>query len=122
MPAVVELHDQYVAGKRSHGFGRHLANEDKPEPEPVVTLVAPGEIDRFIGARSYAERLRHLRRLRDDGLLISQKGRLAAQQRRGSPRAYAFRCAAHEVPMVDGGARNPRVTKPRGAVGRVRAF
>jgi hypothetical protein len=58
VPAVVELHDQYVAGKRSHGFGCHLANEEKPEPEPIVTLVAPGEIDRFIGAETYAERLR----------------------------------------------------------------
>lgn len=74
MPAVVELHDQYVVGKRSRGFGRHLANEDKPEPEPIVTLVAPGEINRFIGARDNAERLRHLKHLRDEGILIHRKG------------------------------------------------
>ena len=98
---MVELHDQYVAGKRSHGFGRHLKNEEKVPPEPVVTAVAPAEIDRLIGARTYADRLRHLRRLRGEGFLIHQPGRLTAQMGRGKPRAYVFRCQAHDVPRVD---------------------
>lgn len=118
MPGVIELHDQYVAGKRSHGFGRFLKNEEKVEPEPVVTCVAADEIDRFIGAESLTERLRHLRRLRDEGLLIHQPGGLQAQMRRGEPRAYVFRCQAHDVPRVGRRAAPPKRTG-RGRVGRV---
>ena len=116
MPGVIELHDQYVAGKRSHGFGRFLKNEEKVPPEPVVTCVAADEIDRFIGAENLTERLRHLRRLRDEGLLIHQPGKLQAQMRRGEPRAYVFRCPAHEVPMV---AARVRPGAKTGRVGRI---
>jgi hypothetical protein len=118
VPGVIELHDQYVAGKRSHGFGRFLKNEEKVAPEPVVTCVAADEIDRFIGAENLTERLRHLRRLRDEGLMICQPGGLQAQMRRGEPRAYVFRCQAHDVPRVGRRAASPKRTG-RGRVGRV---
>jgi hypothetical protein len=98
---VVELHDQFVKGRKTRR-GRPLPNDEKPAPEPVVTLVHPASIDDFLGARSYGERLRHLRRLRDEGLLIHGRRMLLQRVRgQGVERAYVFRCQAHEVPRIE---------------------
>jgi len=100
MARVLELHDQFVKGKRTRR-GRWLPNDEKPTPEQVVTIVAPHEIDRFIGARTYGERLAHLRRLRDEGTLIHSKGRLTQKVvGHGVPRAYVFRGEALSIPSV----------------------
>lgn len=121
MAEIVELFDQFVKGRKTRN-GRPLPRSEMPEPEPVVTLVHPDEIDRFVGAETYGERLRHLRRLRDEGLLIHGRRMLLQRVRgQGVERAYVFRCRAHEVPMVEHRPprRNPRVT---GSVGRIRTF
>jgi hypothetical protein len=107
---VVELHDEFVKGKKTRR-GRWVPNDEKPAPEPVVTLIAPGEIDRFLGASTYGERLRHLRRLRDEGLLIHNPGLLLQRvSGQGVERAYVFRCQAHDVPRVERGSRPHRKT------------
>lgn len=96
--SLVEIPD-FVKGRKTRR-GEPLPPEEIPRPE-LVTAVAPSEIDAFLGARSPAERIRHLRRLRDEGVLIHSKGRL--QQRiRGHdiPRAYVFRGYAASVPRA----------------------
>jgi hypothetical protein len=113
VPGVVELHDQFIKGKKTQR-GRPV----RRDPEPVVTLVAPDEIDRFIGAATYGERLRHLRRLRDEGVLIHNKRMLLQRVRgQGVERAYVFRCRADDVPMVT----SPQSKRPRGSVGTIHA-
>jgi hypothetical protein len=105
---VVEIWDDgngggFVKGKRTRK-GRPLAPGEAPEPEPVVTLVRSGVLDNFIGARNRAERLAHLRRLREEGVLIHSKGRLQQSLRRdshGVRRAYVFRVKADEVPRIE---------------------
>jgi hypothetical protein len=110
---VVEIYDQFVKGKKTRG-GRWVPNDEKPAPEPVVTLVTHGEIDAFLGARSLGERLRHLRALRDGGLLIHRPNRLSQDVRgQGVRSAYVFRCAAHDVPRIER-------ERPAGGLGRVR--
>lgn len=96
---VVEIPD-FIKGRKTRR-GEPRPPEEMPRPE-VVTAVAPSEIDAFLGTRSPAERVRHLRWLRDDGVLIHSKGRL--QQRiRGHDvcRAYVFRGYAADVPFCN---------------------
>lgn len=76
------------------------------KPEPVVTLVAPATVDDFLNARNGAERLRHLRELRDRGVLIHDRGRLQQTVRgQGIRRAYVFRAPADRVPRAAARAR-----------------
>jgi hypothetical protein len=115
---VVELNDQFVKGRKTRR-GRPVPNDEKPTPEPVVTLVHPASIDDFLGARSYGERLRHLRRLRDEGLLIHGRRMLLQRVRgQGVERAYVFRCQAHEVPRIEA---RPAPREP-GRVGRIKTY
>jgi hypothetical protein len=120
MAQVVELHDQFVKGRKTRR-GRPVPNDEKPAPEPVVTLVTHGEIDHFLGARSLSERTAHLRRLRDDGLLICRGGGRLSQDVRGQGvrSAYVFRCPAHDVPRIEQRASPLRRV---GNIGRIRAF
>ena len=77
------------------------------EPE-LVTVVTPDSVERFVGARG--GRLRsHLRRLRDDGWLIHEEGRLQQRVRFEAPeakhgrvhaRCYVFRGRKRDIPMA----------------------
>lgn len=90
MASVLEL---YEFSKR-YGPGRR-------EEIAVVTAVASDAIDDFLHARTAAERTAHLRRLRDEGLLIHNRGRLTQRVRgHGVQRAYVFRSYAHQIPRV----------------------
>ena len=93
-----------------------------PPIEPVVSLVAVDAVDRVIGARNRAERVVHLRRLRDEGRIFTDKGRLTQTLARGTHglrRAYVFRCRASEIPSVSRESRAK--AKPTGKIGRVLA-
>lgn len=113
MAAVAEISD-FIKDKKTKR-GAPLAV--KPE---LVTAVASWAIDDVIGARSYGERVVHLRRCRAEGRLISNPGRLQQSLRRrshGVRRAYVFRGPASHVPRIK---REPRErTRPAGGVGRV---
>lgn len=119
MAQVVELHDEFVKGRKTRD-GRPLPPDEMPQPERVVTMVAPDAVDDFLGARSVAERVAHLRRLRDEGLLICHgRGRLYQYVRgQGVRTAYVFRAPAHDVPRID--QRTPG--KKRGTISRIRTF
>ena len=100
MADYVELWGEFRKGKTTRN-GRPLPAAEMPLPEPVVTLVAPHRIEAFLGARNRREVLAHLRRLRDEGLLISDRDRLQQRVRgQGVRRAFVFRCEAHLVPKV----------------------
>jgi hypothetical protein len=112
MPEYVEIFDGFVKGRKTRR-GRPVPNA----PEPVVTLVHPDSIDGFLGARSHTERLRHLRDLRDRGILIHSKNRLTQAVRgQGVSRAYVFRRRADEVPRVQRAPQPP----PEQAGGKMR--
>lgn len=99
MAAVVEI-PNFVKGKKTRR-GEPLPPDEMPQPE-LVTAVARSEIDRFLGARDMGERTAHLRRLRDEGVLIHNKGRLTQKVRgQGVPTAYCFRGPAESVPRID---------------------
>jgi len=118
MPDYLELHDEFRKGKATRR-GRPLPPGESPPTEPVVTLVHPASVDAFIGARSYGERLAHLRRLRDEGILIHNRGRLTQVVRgQGVRCAYVFRRRAAEVPKVEPAAPTAP-TRRRGGRGRV---
>lgn len=108
MAEVVEIPD-FVKGKKTRR-GEPLPPEEMPQPE-LVTAVAPAVIDAFLRARSYGERIRHLRELRDEGMLIHSKGRLT-QALRGHDvdRAYVFRGCVAGVPSC--GSRGVRLAAP----------
>jgi hypothetical protein len=103
MPEVVEIWGEWTKGKRSHK-GQPLPPDQMPQPDRVVSLVAPSAIDSAIGARSRAERTRFLRQLRDEGRIYCDKnGKLTQSLRRGSHglrSAYVFRCEAVQIPQV----------------------
>jgi hypothetical protein len=97
MADYVEIFDGFIKGRKTRR-GHPLPTA----PEPVVTLVSPASIDAFLGARDLAERLRHLRRLRDEGVLIHNRGRLTQAVRgQGVARAYCFRCPADQVLRIE---------------------
>lgn len=102
----MELYDEFVKGRKTRG-GQPLPADEMPRPEPVVTLVAPDAVDEFLGARSLRERTAHLRRLRDEGLLICHgRGRLYQYVRgQGVKTAYVFRCESWAVPRIDPASR-----------------
>jgi hypothetical protein len=113
MPDVVEVFDQFTKGKRTRR-GQRIPNP----PLPVVTLVAPAKIDAVIWARDRAERNAHLRKLRDEGILLHDRHRLQ-QSIRGHEvqRAYAFACREAEIPRI---RREPRAPeRPPGRVGSI---
>ncbi len=75
----------------------------RPTPtEPFhATIVTADQIDAFLGTGSVEERVRHLRGVRDLGLLVHNAGRLTqkVRTRDGRPvRGYVFRCRPDEVP------------------------
>jgi len=106
MAEVVEI-ASFVKGKKTRR-GEPLPPEEMPQPE-LVTAVAPSAIDRFLGSRDASERTRHLRRLRADGILIHNRGRLTQKIRgHGIPTAYVFRGAAESVPRIE----HPRQVEP----------
>lgn len=98
MAEVVEI-ASFVKGKKTRR-GRPLPTDEMPRSE-LVTAVAPAAIDRFLGARDATERTRHLRRLRDEGILIHNRGRLTQKVRgHGIPSAYVFRGSIDGVPRI----------------------
>jgi hypothetical protein len=115
MAEVIEIFGQFVKGKRTRG-GRPVHRE----PEAVVTLVATGAIDDFLGARSAYERTEHLRRLRDEGLLIHDSDHRLTQKvaGQGVKRAYAFRARADDVPRIPAARPRPEKTQRRDQPGR----
>lgn len=107
MASVIEI---WADGDSGFIKGKKTTRHGEPtgiKPLPVVTLVSCQKIDAFLGARSYAERLAHLRDLRDrePPVLICDSGpRLTQSLARGSQgvkRAYAFACREREVPRID---------------------
>lgn len=99
MAGVVEI-PSFVKGKKTRR-GEPLPPDEMPRPE-LVTAVARSEIDRFLGARDANERTAHLRRLRAEGRLIHNKGRLTQKVRgQGVPTAYVFRGPAEAVPKIE---------------------
>jgi hypothetical protein len=74
----------------------------------TVTVVTPDAVERFLGASG--DRLRtHLRRLRDDGRLIHEPGRLQQRVRFEAPeakhgrvhvRCYVFRGRKRDIPVA----------------------
>lgn len=104
----------FTSGKTTRR-GEHVAPEWGPGD---VVAVAPGSVDRLIDARSVSERVRHLRRLRDEGILLTRpgSGRLTHKVRgQGVERAYVF---AVEDPLSIPRMRR-RADPARGRVGRV---
>jgi hypothetical protein len=80
-----------------------LTVKGEPNPElrrfPIVLAVAPSAVDRLLDVRTMPDRLRVLRRLRAEGLLITRGGRLTHNVHGGPPplpaeksRAYIFAC------------------------------
>jgi hypothetical protein len=94
--------DDYRIGKQTR--------KGRPTPtEPVrVTVVGRDEADDFLGTRSPAERRDHLRRVRNLGLLVHDRGRLTRRVRTGgtrdgrptTERCYVFRCGPGQVPRL----------------------
>jgi hypothetical protein len=79
----------------------------KGEPTPTepfaVTVIGRDEAHRFFNARSDRDLYRHLRGLRDLGLLVHTEGRLTQIVRVGvgeRVRAYVVRGPAAEVPRL----------------------
>jgi hypothetical protein len=98
----IELWGEFVKGKQTRR-GQPLPDAEMPKPETVVTICRCEKIDAFIGSRNRAERLAHLRDLRDREILICDSGRLTQSLMRGSPgvsRGYVFRREASKVPRV----------------------
>jgi hypothetical protein len=102
MASVIELHECFTKGKVTRKT-KPLPPEEMPKPEKVVTLVAPDSIESFLGAHNRAEVTQHLRKLRDSGLLITDKGARLTQSIKGQPikRAYCFGTSAETVPRID---------------------
>lgn len=76
----------------------------------TVTAVSAPSIDDFLGTRTRAERVAHLRRLRDEGILIHNPGRLTQRLRdQGVRRAYVFRGPAWSVPRYERASGRGRV-------------
>ena len=97
-----------TSGVVSRG-GIPLSPDEAPKPE-VVTAVLPGVVEQFIGASSYAERLRHLKRLRDEGVLVHSRNRLQQKVRGQGDHvlwAYVFRGDAESVPRIEPPPRKP---------------
>jgi hypothetical protein len=81
------------------------------EPFPV-TVVHRGEAREFFNARTDAELRRHLRGLRDLGLLVHAPRRLTQHVRVGERErisAYVVRGSAADVPKLRGGRPRRRV-------------
>lgn len=102
MASVIELHESFRKGKQTHK-GKPLPPEEMPPVEKIVTLVAPDSIQSFLGAHNRKEVTEHLRKLRDSGLLITDKGPRLTQSIKGHglKRAYCFKTSAVTVPRID---------------------
>lgn len=99
---------------RGYEVGRKTFRGEPREHEtvPVVTCVQSLEIIRFSGGRNRGEVTDWLRRLRADGKLICQPGRLTAWVRLSSgskTRMYVIRGEPDSIPRI----RRPRIRRAR---------
>jgi hypothetical protein len=117
MSDVLEIWDDGNGGGFRKGKvtrrGRPLPPDEMPPAEEVVTLVHPAKVGAFLNSRDRAELLAHLSRLREQEILIHDRGRLQQSVRdQGVRRAYVFRRRSDEVPRCE-----PDPAERRNAVG-----
>jgi hypothetical protein len=108
----VRVIEDFTEGRRTRG------GEPIPDAPPpfVVTVVTRDAIDEFLGTRNARELTRHLRALRQLGLLVHEPGRLTqrvvvGRDERGYPRTR--RCCVFRAESPNAVPRMRRHRAPR---------